>query len=80
MARPRTRARKSFDELLEENAEKIRRHTEVLQLLEKERKELLAQKRDAELEDLYRYMQENDLSVQEILENLKGAFETKQAS
>lgn len=80
MARPRTRARKSFDELLEENAEKIRRHTEALQLLEKERKELFAQKRDAEFEDLYRYMQENDLSVQEILENLKGALETKQAS
>ena len=56
MARPRTKARKSYEELLEENAEKIRKHTEVLQALEKERKELQAAKRDEEMAELYRYM------------------------
>lgn len=60
MARPRTKARKSYEELLEENAEKIRKHTEVLQALEKERKELQAAKRDEEMAELYRYMQERD--------------------
>ena len=54
MARPRTKARKSYDELLEENAEKIRKHTEALQGLERERKELQAAKRDEEMEELYR--------------------------
>ena len=34
MARPRTKARKSYEELLEENAERIRKHTEALQSLE----------------------------------------------
>ena len=53
MARPRTRAKKSYDELLEENAEKIRKHTEALQSLERERKELLSAKRDEELQELY---------------------------
>ena len=71
MARPRTKARKSYEELLEENAEKIRKHTEVLQALEKERKELQAAKRDEEMAELYRYMQERGLSAQELLESLK---------
>ena len=72
MARPRTKARKSYEELLEENAEKIRKHTEVLQALEKERKELQAAKRDEEMAELYRYMQERGLSAQEVLESAKG--------
>ena len=71
MARPRTKARKSYDELLEENAEKIRKHTEALQGLEGERKELQAAKRDEEMEELYRYMQETGLSAQEILDSLQ---------
>ena len=71
MARPRTKARKSYEELLEENAEKIRKHTEVLQALEKERKELQAAKRNEEMAELYRYMQERGLSAQELLESLK---------
>ena len=73
MARPRTKARKSYEELLEENAERIRKHTEALQSLEKERKELQASKRDEEIQELYQYMQENGLSAQEVLESLKEA-------
>ncbi|HIT67537.1 MAG TPA: hypothetical protein IAB61_09920 [Candidatus Merdisoma merdipullorum] len=80
MARPRTKARKSYDELLEENAEKIRKHTEALQSLEKERKELLAAKRDEEMAELYRYMQENGLSAQQILESLKEVHPEEMAS
>ena len=80
MARPRTRAKKSYDELLEENAEKIRKHTEALQSLEKERKELLSAKRDEELQELYQYMQEKGLSASEILESLKGTHPEEMAS
>ena len=80
MARPRTRAKKSYEELLEENAEKIRKHTEALQSLEKERKELLSAKRDEELQELYQYMQEKRLSASEILESLKGTHPEEMAS
>ena len=80
MARPRTRAKKSYDELLEENAEKIRKHTEALQSLERERKELLSAKRDEELQELYQYMQEKGLSASEILESLKGTHPEEMAS
>ena len=80
MARPRTKARKSYEELLEENAEKIRKHTEVLQALEKERKELQAAKRDDEMAELYRYMQERGLSAQELLESLKERQPDEMAS
>ena len=73
MARPRTKARKSYEELLEENAERIRKHTEALQSLEKERKELQAAKRDEEIQEHYQYMQANGLSAQEVLESLKEA-------
>ena len=80
MARPRTKARKSYEELLEENAEKIRKHTEVLQALEKERKELQAAKGDEEMAELYRYMQERGLSAQELLESLKERQPDEMAS
>ena len=80
MARPRTKARKSYEELLEENAEKIRKHTEVLQALEKERKEPQAAKRDEEMAELYRYMQERGLSAQELLESLKERQPDEMAS
>ena len=80
MARPRTKARKSYEELLEENAEKIRKHTEVLQALEKVRKELQAAKRDEEMAELYRYMQERGLSAQELLESLKERQPDEMAS
>ena len=80
MARPRTKARKSYEELLEENAEKIRKHTEVLQALEKGRKELQAAKRDEEMAVLYRYMQERGLSAQELLESLKERQPDEMAS
>lgn len=80
MARPRTKARKSYEELLEENAEKLRKHTEVLQALEKERKELQAAKRDEEMAELYRYMQERGLSAQELLESLKERQPDEMAS
>ena len=80
MARPRKQARKSYEELLEEKAEKIRKHTEVLQALEKERKELQAAKRDEEMAELYRYMQERGLSAQELLESLKERQPDEMAS
>ena len=80
MTRPRTKARKSYDELLEENAEKIRKHTEALQGLERERKELQAAKRDEEIQELYQYMQEKGLSASEILESLKGTHPEEMAS
>ena len=80
MARPRTKARKSYEELLEENAERIRKHTEALQSLEKERKELQAAKRDEEIQELYQYMQANGLSAQEVLESLKEARSEEIAS
>lgn len=71
MARPRTRARKTYDELLAENEEKLRKHTEAVSLLQKEREELLKAKRDEEMQDLYTYMQENELSAQDVLVSLR---------
>jgi len=73
MARPRTRTRKTYEELLQENAEKLQKHKEAAALLEKEREELLKAKRDEEMKELYSYMQENDLSAEAILAELKGA-------
>ena len=54
MARPRTRARKTYEELLAENEEK-----------------LLKAKRDEEMQELYTYMQENELSAQDVLVSLR---------
>lgn len=71
MARPRTRARKTYDELLAENEEKLRKHTEAVSLLQKEREELLNAKRDEEMQELYTYMQENELSAQDVLVSLR---------
>lgn len=71
MPRPRTRIRKSYEELLMENEEKLKKHREAVQLLEKEREELLKAKRDEELQELYQYMQQNNLSAEEILECLQ---------
>ena len=72
MARPRTRTRKTYEELLTENAEKLQKHKEAVQLLEREREELLKAKRDQEMKELYAYMQQNNLSAEEILAELKG--------
>ncbi|MCI9251141.1 MAG: hypothetical protein HFI23_07375 [Lachnospiraceae bacterium] len=71
MARPRTRARKTYEELLAENEEKLRKHTEAVSLLQKEREELLKAKRDEEMQELYTYMQENELSAQDVLVSLR---------
>lgn len=71
MARPRTRVRKTYEELLAENEEKLRKHTEAVSLLQKEREELLKAKRDEEMQELYAYMQENELSAQDILLSLR---------
>ncbi len=71
MARPRTRVRKTYEELLTENEEKLRKHTEAVSLLQKEREELLKAKRDEEMQELYAYMQENELSAQDILLSLR---------
>lgn len=80
MARPRTKIRKSYEELLEENAEKLRKHKEALQTLEKEREELMRAKRDEEMQELYAYMQQNQLSAVEILEYLQGMKLQEEAS
>lgn len=71
MARPRTRVRKTYEELLTENEEKLRKHTEAVSLLQKEREELLKAKRDEEMQELYTYMQENELSAQDVLLSLR---------
>ena len=71
MARPRTRVRKTYEELLAENAEKLKKHTEAVSLLQKEREELLKAKRDEEMQELYAYMQENELSAQDVLFSLR---------
>ena len=71
MARPRTRVRKTYEELLAENEEKLRKHTEAVSLLQKEREELLKAKRDEEMQELYTYMQENELSAQDVLFSLR---------
>ena len=71
MARPRTRARKTYEELLAENEEKLQKHTEAVSLLQKEREELLKAKRDEEMQELYAYMQENELSAQDVLFSLR---------
>ena len=71
MARPRTRARKTYEELLAENEEKLRKHTEAVSLLQKEREELLKAKRDEEMQELYTYMQESELSAQDVLVSLR---------
>lgn len=80
MARPRTKVRKSYEELLEENAEKLRKHKEALQALEKEREELIRAKRDEEMQELYAYMQQNQLSAVEILEYLQEGRAQEAAS
>ncbi|MCI8374661.1 MAG: hypothetical protein HFI29_04395 [Lachnospiraceae bacterium] len=72
MARPRTRVRKSYEELLAENEEKLRKHTEAVSMLQKEREELLKAKRDEEMQELYAYMQENQLSAEDIIASLEG--------
>ena len=72
MARPRTRARKSYEELLAENEEKLKKHTEAVSLLQKEREELLKAKRDEEMQELYAYMQENQLSAEDIIATLES--------
>ena len=71
MARPRTRARKTYEELLAENEEKLKKHTEAVSLLRQEREELLKAKRDEEMQELYAYMQENELSAQDVLFSLR---------
>ena len=80
MARPRTKARKSYEELLQENEEKRKKHAQALEVLEKERKELLASKRDAELSELYQYMQEKGVSAEELLKELKAVRAQELAS
>ncbi len=80
MARPRTKIRKSYETLLEENGEKLRKHKEALQVLEKERQDLLKAKRDEEMQELYVYMQENQLSAGEILNYLQGMQMQQEAS
>ncbi len=70
MARPRTRARKTYEELLAENAEKLKKHTEAVSMLQQEREELLKAKRDEEMQELYAYMQENALSVEDVIASL----------
>lgn len=83
MARPRTRARKTYEELLAENEEKLRKHTEAVSVLQKEREELLKAKRDEEMQELYTYMQENELSAQDVLLSLKeqnNELEEREAS
>ena len=72
MARPRTIVRKSYEELLAENEEKLRKHTEAVSMLQKEREELLKAKRDEEMQELYAYMQENQLSAEDIIASLEG--------
>lgn len=79
MARPRTRIRKSYEELLAENAEKVQKHEAAIRMLEQEREALLKAKRDEELQALYSYMKENSLSAQEVLENLKGTQSEERA-
>ena len=80
MARPRTKIRKSYETLLEENAEKLKKHRETVQALEKEREELLRAKRDEEMQELYAYMQQKQLSAVEILEYLQGMQVQEEAS
>lgn len=72
MARPRTRARKTYEELLAENAEKLKKHTEAVSVLQKEREELLKAKRDEEMQELYVYMQENELSAEDVIASLQN--------
>ncbi|MCI8557347.1 MAG: hypothetical protein HFI19_06205 [Lachnospiraceae bacterium] len=72
MARPRTRARKTYEELLTENAEKLKKHTEAVSLLQKEREDLLKAKRDEEMQELYAYMQENELSAEDVIASLQN--------
>lgn len=72
MARPRTRARKTYEELLAENAEKLKKHTEAVSMLQQEREELLKAKWDEEMQELYAYMQENDLSAEDVIASLQN--------
>lgn len=72
MARPRTRARKTYEELLAENEEKLKKHTEAVSMLQQEREELLKAKRDEEMQELYAYMQENELSAEDVISSLQN--------
>ena len=63
--------------------EKLRKHTEAVSVLQKEREELLKAKRDEEMQELYTYMQENELSAQDVLLSLKeqnNELEEREAS
>lgn len=50
--------------------EKIQKYTERITNLKDQKQELLSRQRDADMQELYSYMQENDLSARDILTQL----------
>lgn len=60
--------------------EKISKYTERIVSLKDQKQELLSKQRDADMQELYSYMQENDLSARDILTQLTPTQEPAMAA
>lgn len=65
-----------FDAKIDLIDAKIQRHQEQMDKLEEERSELLAQKRDFEMQELYDFMQNSGMTAREILDVVEPAVAT----
>ncbi len=62
-----------FDTKIDAIDAKIHRHQEQMERLEEERTELLSQKRDLEMQELYDFMQSSGMTARGILDMLEPA-------
>lgn len=60
----------NYDAQIQKIDEKMERYSRMLTNLKSRRQELLAKKQDADMRDLYAYMQENNLSAAEVMTQL----------
>lgn len=61
--RPGRKPKKSLEEQIEQVSNDIETYKTSIKTLEDKKKELLRQKREEDLSELYKYIQDNDLSV-----------------
>lgn len=64
----RPKSTEDFDTKIDAIAAKILRHQEQINKLEEERSELLSQKRDFEMQELYDFMQNSGMTARGILD------------
>ncbi len=62
-----------FDAKINSIDTKIRRHQEQMEKLEEERSELLTQKRDFEMQELYEFMKSSGMTARGILDMVEPA-------